>query len=182
MRKAFIFVLNRGFQPVFRVKIHDYTALVKTAAALREIRFYDKGEKALLRFKLEHGCIVIAEMVVCSLPKVGMRKRRYLDTVGTYTVFTGFSCPLHLLRIHFFSLPVFIVILYPFAEILSTRRREHLRRTGKNCCTAIAIIRKRRYNSKWDKDIFSSGGVYEKDNSDSFTAYVCGSSHICLQR
>ena len=63
-----IFIFNLTFEPVVAVKIHHYTALVKTMMALSEISLHDEAEILLSRLHLQHRSIVIAEMIICPLP------------------------------------------------------------------------------------------------------------------
>ena len=69
-----IFVFNRGFEPVFAVQIDDDAALVEAMLTFRKIRFHRKAEIRLGCFHLKDGGIVIAEMVVCALPQVCVRR------------------------------------------------------------------------------------------------------------
>ncbi len=51
--------------------------------ALREIGFHDEGKELFLCFHLEHRGIVIAKMIVCALPEIGMGSGGDFNPVGT---------------------------------------------------------------------------------------------------
>ena len=44
MLKRFVFIFHRAFQPVFGIKVHDDTALIKTVMAFCKVRFHNKRE------------------------------------------------------------------------------------------------------------------------------------------
>ena len=68
MLKLVIFIFDRCFQPIFRIKIHNNSALVETVAAFGKIRFHDKRKEFFIGFRLKYRCIVVAEMIISSLP------------------------------------------------------------------------------------------------------------------
>ena len=71
MLELLIFILDRAFEPVFRIQIHDDAALIKAVSALGKIGFYDEREKLFLRFHLKHRCVIVAEMIIGPLPESG---------------------------------------------------------------------------------------------------------------
>ena len=71
MLKAFVFVFDRRFEPVLTVQVHDHAALVKPVFAV-EFRAHDEGKIALVGGHLQHGCVIVAEVVIGTLPQVGM--------------------------------------------------------------------------------------------------------------
>lgn len=81
MLKVLIFVFNRTFQLVFTVQIQHDTALVKTVMAFRKLCFYQKGKECFFRIHLQYGSIVIAKMVIGSLPQIGVRFRDDFDSI-----------------------------------------------------------------------------------------------------
>ena len=77
--KFFVIILDGSLQPVLAVQIQDNPALVKTVMTFGEIRFDNEREKLLVGFHLQHRRVVISEMIVGSLPQVGVRVGRYGD-------------------------------------------------------------------------------------------------------
>ena len=69
--EAIVFIFDRGLEPVVAVKIHDNAALVKPALTI-ELCFDGKRKEFLLCFHLQHGGIVVSEMVLGSLPQICM--------------------------------------------------------------------------------------------------------------
>ena len=63
------------FEPIVAVQVHDNAALVEALMALGEIGLDDKTEILLLCLHLEYRRIVIPEMIVGPLPKIGVRSR-----------------------------------------------------------------------------------------------------------
>lgn len=68
MLKVFIFIFHRGFQPVFTVQIQYYAALVKAMLAFGKFGFHREGKELFRCRHLEHGGIVIAEVIIGFLP------------------------------------------------------------------------------------------------------------------
>ena len=78
--KLLIFILNRAFQPVFAVKIHDNAALVKAVVCAGKVRFHHKREEFFFRFHLENRGVVVPKMVIGPLPQIGSRFGGNLNT------------------------------------------------------------------------------------------------------
>ena len=100
MLKAFVFIFHGSFQPVFGIQIHDDAALIEPVVAFGEIRLYDEREELLLCFHLQDRSIVIAEMVIGSLPQIGMRHGGNLNAVGLNCIHLWLSDPLEVFRVH----------------------------------------------------------------------------------
>ena len=86
--EVFVFIFHRSFKPVVAVEIHHDSALVESVVALCEVGLYCKAEVLLLCLHLEHRSVVVAEMIVCALPQVGVRGSGdgdpvFLDSVGS---------------------------------------------------------------------------------------------------
>ena len=71
MLKAFVLVLDRRFEPVLTVPVHDHAVLVKPVFAV-EFSAHDEGKIAFVGGHLQHGCVIVAEVVIGTLPQVGM--------------------------------------------------------------------------------------------------------------
>lgn len=67
-----VFIFDRCLQPILAIEIHNYSALVEPMAAL-VLRFHGKREVLLIGLCLEHGCIIVSEMIIRSLPKIRFR-------------------------------------------------------------------------------------------------------------
>ena len=76
----FVFVFDRSFEPIFAVQVHHDSALVKSLLAF-EFRFDDKREKLLICLHLQYGCIIISEVIKCSLPQIRMGRSNNLDFI-----------------------------------------------------------------------------------------------------
>ena len=88
--KTLMFVLNGTFQPVLGVQIHHHAALVKAVGAFGKFGFHHKGEEGLVRSHLQHRGVVVAEVVVGSLPQIGVGQGDDLNAVlGDHSVFRG---------------------------------------------------------------------------------------------
>lgn len=70
--KDIVCIFDGRFQPVFAVEIDDDAALVKAVLAFKPCP-HGKRKKFFVAFKLKNRRIVIAEVIICSLPKVGER-------------------------------------------------------------------------------------------------------------
>ena len=68
MLELIVLILYRCFQPIFAVKIHHHTALVKACMATMKVGSHHEGKKLLFCLHLKSRCIVVAEMVVSALP------------------------------------------------------------------------------------------------------------------
>ena len=91
--KGLIFIFNRTLQPVFTVQIQHNPTLVKAVMAFRKFRFYHKGKKRFFRFHLQYGSIIVAEMVIGSLPKIRVGFRDNFDSILCDHTTLWFSCP-----------------------------------------------------------------------------------------
>ena len=76
--------------------------------ALGKISFHYKTVVRLLRLDLEYGSIVIAEMIVCPLPKVCVRGRRDAERIAVDGISRRFAGPLESGQVDFppFSIAV----------------------------------------------------------------------------
>lgn len=81
MIELLILVLDRAFQPVLAIQLHHHSALVEAMVTVGEIGFHQEREEFFGACDLQDRCIVIAEMIVGPLPKVGMRGRGDFDLV-----------------------------------------------------------------------------------------------------
>ena len=68
MLEGFIFIFDRAFQPVLRIEIQNDTALIKTMVAVRKVRFHHKRKELFFCLHLKYRRIVIAKVVIGSLP------------------------------------------------------------------------------------------------------------------
>jgi len=80
MLEALIFVFDRALEPVFAVQIHHDAALVETVLAF-EGGLHGEGEVWFVRFRLQHGRVVVAEVIIRPLPQVGVRLGDDFDAV-----------------------------------------------------------------------------------------------------
>ena len=99
----FILIFHRGLQPIVAVKIHYDTALVESPVALAEVGLYHETEVLFIGLHLEYRCVVVAEMVIGTLPQVGMGSSRYRQTVPRNGICHRLPCPLHLVQGYIFS-------------------------------------------------------------------------------
>ena len=67
--------------------------------AAREVGFYHETEELLKRLHLQHGGIVVLEVIVCALPEVRMWGGCDGDGVTIYFKGCRLPCPLELLQI-----------------------------------------------------------------------------------
>ena len=67
--EGFIFIFDGCLQPVFAVQVHHNAALVKAALAFK-LGFYGEGEKLLVGGHLQHGSIVVSEMIIRALLEI----------------------------------------------------------------------------------------------------------------
>lgn len=98
-----VFVFNRALQPIFAVQIHNHAALIETVLAFK-FRFHNKGEKPLVRLHLEHRRVVVTEVVIGSLPQVGVGLGDDLHLVIGHSKMLRLSCPLEMIDSKFHSL------------------------------------------------------------------------------
>ena len=73
MLELLVLELHGALEPVLAVQVHHDAALVEALVALGEVRLYHKAEELLLCLHLQHGSIVVPEMVVRPLPEVSVR-------------------------------------------------------------------------------------------------------------
>ena len=102
MGKALVFVFHRGLEPVLAVEVHHDAALVEPVAAAGEIGLHGEGEIGLPGLKLQHGGVVIAEVVVGALPQIRAGRGGDLDSVCGNGIISGHSRPLKRLRVKIF--------------------------------------------------------------------------------
>ena len=100
---GFVLIFHRGLEPVFAVQIHHNTALVKAAAAFRKIRLHCKAEEPFLRFHLKDGGVIVLEVVVGSLPQIGMGFGDDGNGVPVDGEASRLPGPLKFCKIHFVS-------------------------------------------------------------------------------
>ena len=94
--KLLVFVFDRALQPVFAVQIHNHAALIETLLAFK-LRFHNKGEELLVRLHLEHRRVVVAEVVIGSLPLVGVGLGADLHLVIGHSKALRLSCLLEVI-------------------------------------------------------------------------------------
>ena len=70
--ERFVLIFHGAFEPVLAVEIHNDAALVEAVVALGEVGLDDEAEEWLACGHLQHGGIVVLEMVVSALPEVGV--------------------------------------------------------------------------------------------------------------
>lgn len=68
-----VLILNASLQPVLRVKVHHHATLVEAMMTLCKVCLYNETEELFLCLLLEDWCIVVLEVIVGTLPKVGVR-------------------------------------------------------------------------------------------------------------
>ena len=73
MLELLVLVFHRAFHPVLAIEIHHDAALVKAMMALCEVGLYNKTKELLTGLHLQDGCVVVLEVIVGALPKVGVR-------------------------------------------------------------------------------------------------------------
>ena len=67
--------------------------------AFSEIGLHDEAEKFLLCLHLENRCVVVAEMIIGALPKVGARFGYHLDGVALDDATLRLSCPFEIVDV-----------------------------------------------------------------------------------
>lgn len=70
MLKVLIFVFDRPLDPVFAVEVDSYSTLVKAVLGGIEVSFDDERKVLFSGCGLQNGGVVVAEVVVGSLPEV----------------------------------------------------------------------------------------------------------------
>ena len=101
--KFFVLVLDGSLQPVLAVQIHDHTALIETVVTFK-LRPDKKGKVFLFRLHLEYRRIVVAEVIIGSLPQIGMRPGNDLHPVIGHSIALRLSCPFEMIDSKFHSL------------------------------------------------------------------------------
>ena len=97
MLELLILIFDRCFQPVLRIKIHHDTALIEAVVAVGEIGFHYEREVFFICLRLQNGSVIVAEMIVRSLPQVCMRLGHDLNAfIADIRAFRR-SCPFHIL-------------------------------------------------------------------------------------
>ena len=99
MLKRLILVFYTALQPVIAVKIKDDAALVEPMMAFGEVCLHDETEILFLCLHLEHGGVVVAEMIVCTLPKIGVRLGCHLYGVTLDDAAVGQSRPFEIVDV-----------------------------------------------------------------------------------
>ena len=94
MLELLVFIFYRTFQPVVTVKIHDDAALVETVMALGKVCLHDEAEILLSRLHLQHRSIIIAEMIIRSLPEVRVWCSRNGKSISVDAETLWLACPL----------------------------------------------------------------------------------------
>ena len=99
--ELFVLVLHTGLQPVVAVEVYDDAALVKAPVAFREVSLHDEAEEPLLRLHLEDRGVVVAEMIIGTLPKVCARSGDHLDGVTLDEALRWLSRPFEKVYVQF---------------------------------------------------------------------------------
>ena len=126
MLECFVLEFDRSLEPVLTVEINDYPALIKAAVAFMEFGFDNKAEVALIRSSLKHRRAVIPEMIVGSLPEIGMGICSYEDPVSFCLPAARLSCPFKTVGFHFRLLPLLL------HHTALSSRTEQTFRSGRN--------------------------------------------------
>ena len=119
--ELFIFVFDGAFHPVFAIQIHDNPALVKTMMAVRELGLYDEAEILLLCLHLQNRSVIIAEMIIRSLPQISVRLCGDLNSVLLDFVRFWFSDPAKCFCVHTVIPPMILIVyiyLIPIGDIV----------------------------------------------------------------
>ena len=94
MLELLILVFHRALEPIIAIQVHHDTALVEALMALSEISLYDKTEKPFFGLDLEYRSVVVAKMIICTLPKVCVRSCRDFERITVDSVSKRFPGPL----------------------------------------------------------------------------------------
>ena len=94
-----VLIFDRALQPVVAVEVHHDTALVEPVMALGEVGLDHETEEFLPGLHLEDRSIVVAEMIVGPLPKVGMGSRCDNQRVAAHRARGRLACPLEVRQV-----------------------------------------------------------------------------------
>ena len=95
-----VLIFHRRLEPVLRVLIQRYAALVKAALTAWKISLYRKREKLVFTAQQKKRSVIVAKVIVCPLPKIRVRLGRDQDLIVWYPVFFRLSYPFELIYIH----------------------------------------------------------------------------------
>ena len=101
MLKLLVFIFDGTLEPVFAVQIQNDTTLIKAMVALREIRLYHKRKKWFIRTHLQQRRVIVAEMVIGSLPEIRMWFGHNLNSILRNRAAFRLPCPFQVVYIKF---------------------------------------------------------------------------------
>ena len=108
MSESLVFILCRGLQPVFAIEIQDDAALIEAMAGCLEGRFHSEAKKVFFRLHLEAWGIVVSEVIISSLPKIGMGNGRHRQHVSVLFPCFRLTDPFEFVEVvHHGSLPLY---------------------------------------------------------------------------
>ena len=91
--------------------------------AFGEVGLYLEAEELLLSLHLEYGSVVVAAMVISTLPQVRSRFGHDFDCVTLDDVTLGLPCPLEIVDIQCHNLVVLFYVLLAFAIVIAAACR-----------------------------------------------------------
>jgi hypothetical protein len=100
MLELLVLILDRTFQPVLAVKIHNDPALVEPVVAPGEIRFDRKIEELFISPGLQNRRIVVSEMIIRPLPQVCMRLSSDPYLTAAYLIIARHPGPFKVIQFH----------------------------------------------------------------------------------
>ena len=124
MLKRLVFVFYTALQPVIAVKIKDDAALVEPMMAFGEVCLHDETEILFLCLHLEYRGVVVPEMVIGALPKVGAWFCDHLYGVILDGATLWLPCPLEVVDIQFHNVLVLYNVLLMFTVFFACTCRK----------------------------------------------------------
>ena len=134
MLKLLVFIFDGTLEPVFAVQIQNDTTLIKAMVALREIRLYHKRKKWFIRAHLQQRRVIVAEMVIGSLPEIRMWFGRNLNSLLRDRAGFRLPCPFQVvyIKFHFHSSKSIGLVVFT-APPHAFLRWNHARTHGIDC-------------------------------------------------
>jgi len=94
MLELLVLVFHRALQPVLAVEIHHDATLVEAMMTLGEIGLHHEAEELLAGLHLQNRGVVVLEVIVRALPKVGLWCSGDKDGITLHLVVLWLACPL----------------------------------------------------------------------------------------
>ena len=134
MLKLLVFIFDGTLEPVFAVQIQNDTTLIKAMVALREIRLYHKRKKWFIRTHLQQRRVIVAEMVIGSLPEIRMWFGHNLNSLLRDRAAFRLPCPFQVvyIKFHFHSSKSIGLVVFT-APPHAFLRWNHARTHGIDC-------------------------------------------------